>query len=64
MPNGRLNFPEKEKKNIADFIIKFDALAMKAETDNTHTIFLLKKNIKTNIINNIRVFTYVNINIA
>ena len=33
------------KKNTADFMIKFDALAMKADTDKLHAIFLLKKNI-------------------
>ena len=33
------------KKNIADFMIKFKAMAIKADTDNLHTIFLLKKNI-------------------
>jgi len=32
------------KKNMADFIIKFKALAIKADTDELHTIFLLKKN--------------------
>jgi len=32
------------KKNIADFIIEFEALAMKADIDELHTIFLLKKN--------------------
>jgi len=32
------------KKNIADFIIKFEALAMKVDTDELHVIFLLKKN--------------------
>ena len=36
---------KQEKKNMADFIIEFDALAMKADTDELHTIFLLKKNI-------------------
>ena len=30
---------------MADFIIKFDVLAMKADTDELHTIFLLKKNV-------------------
>jgi len=35
---------KQEKKNIADFIIEFEALAMKADTDELHTIFLLKKN--------------------
>ena len=33
------------KRNTVDFIIKFEALAMKADTDELHTIFLLKKNV-------------------
>ena len=33
------------KWNIADFIIEFEALAMKANTDELHAIFLLKKNV-------------------
>ena len=33
------------KKNTADFMIEFKALAMKMDTDELHTIFLLKKNI-------------------
>ena len=33
------------KRNTADFIIEFEALAAKADTDELHTIFLLKKNI-------------------
>ena len=36
---------KQEKKNTVDFIIEFDALAMKADTDELYTIFLLKKNI-------------------
>jgi len=36
---------KQEKKNMADFMIEFDALAMKADTDELHAIFLLKKNI-------------------
>jgi len=32
------------KQNTADFIIEFEALAMKADTDELHAIFLLKKN--------------------
>jgi len=32
------------KKNMTDFIIEFEALAMKVDTDELHTIFLLKKN--------------------
>jgi len=31
-------------------MIKFEALAMDAEANNMHTIFLLKKNIKIDII--------------
>jgi len=38
------------KQNIADFIIEFEALAMKADTDELHTIFLLKKNPRQDII--------------
>jgi len=32
------------KRNTVDFIIKFEVLAMKADTDKLHAIFLLKKN--------------------
>ena len=38
------------KKNTADFIIEFEALAMKADTDELHAIFLLKKNVQQDII--------------
>ena len=38
------------KKNMADFMIEFDALAMKADTDELHAIFLLKKNVQQDII--------------
>jgi len=41
------------KKNTADFIIEFDTLAMKANTDELHTIFLLKKNVQPDIIKTI-----------
>jgi len=34
------------KWNTADFIIEFEALAMKAETDKLHAVFLLKKNVQ------------------
>jgi len=30
---------------MADFIIKFEALAIKTDTDELHAIFLLKKNV-------------------
>ena len=33
------------KKNIADYMIEFKALTMKANTDELYAIFLLKKNI-------------------
>ena len=33
------------KQNTAYFIIEFEALAMKADTDELHAIFLLKKNV-------------------
>ena len=32
------------KRNTADFIVEFKALVMKADIDELHTIFLLKKN--------------------
>jgi len=41
------------KKNTADFMIEFDILAMKADTDELHAIFLLKKNIQQDIIKTI-----------
>ena len=41
------------KKNTVDFMIEFDALAMKADTDELHTIFLLKKNVRQDIIKTI-----------
>ena len=30
---------------MVDFMIEFEALAMKADTDELHIIFLLKKNV-------------------
>jgi len=36
---------KQQKRNTADFIIEFEALAMKAETDELHAVFLLKKNV-------------------
>ena len=44
---------QQDKKHIADFIIKFEALAMKAETNDTNAIFLLKKNVQADIIKTI-----------
>ena len=44
---------KQEKKNTVDFMIEFNALAIKADTDELHTIFLLKKNIRPDIIKTI-----------
>jgi len=41
---------KQEKKNIVNFMIKFDILAMKADTNELHTIFLLKKKVRSDII--------------
>jgi len=41
------------KRNTADFIIEFEALAMKADTNELYAIFLLKKNIRHDIIKTI-----------
>jgi len=41
------------KQNTADFMIEFKVLAMKANTDELHAIFLLKKNIWSDIIKTI-----------
>ena len=47
MPNRRLR---QGKELITDLIIEFETLAMKAKTDNVYTIFLLKKNVRNDII--------------
>jgi len=36
---------KQEKKNTVDFMIEFDTLAMKTDTDKLYAIFLLKKNV-------------------
>ena len=41
---------KQRKWNIVDFMIEFDTLVMKADTDELHVIFLLKKNIQQDII--------------
>ena len=41
---------KQEKKNMEDFMIEFDTLAMKADTDELYAIFLLKKNVQQDII--------------
>ena len=42
-----------EKQHTADFMIKFKALTIQADTDELHTIFLLKKNVQQDIIKTI-----------
>ena len=44
------------KKHIANFLIKFMALASKAQTNNQYAIFLLKKNVNWEIIRAIIVY--------
>ena len=41
------------KKNIADFMIEFNVLAMKVDINELHAIFLLKKNVRHDIIKTI-----------
>jgi len=41
----RIESFKQEKQNTTNFIIEFEILAMKADTDELHTIFLLKKNV-------------------
>jgi len=41
---------KQEKRNTVDFIIEFETLAIKADTDKLYAIFLLKKNIQQDII--------------
>ena len=41
---------KQNKKHITNFIIEFEMLAIKTETDKLHVIFLLKKNIQMDII--------------
>ena len=41
------------KKHIMDFIIKFEVLAMKRKKDNMYVIFLLRENVRSNIIKTI-----------
>ena len=44
---------KQEKEKIADFMIEFEALAMKADIDELYVIFLLKKNVQPDIIKTI-----------
>jgi len=44
---------KQERRHIADFITKFKILSIKAEVDVMHIIFLLKKNVRSNIIKTI-----------
>jgi len=44
---------KQEKKNIVDFMIEFEALVIKVDTNELHAIFLLKKNVQQDIIKTI-----------
>jgi len=46
----KIKIHKQNKKHITNFIIKFEALVIKTETNEIYIIFLLKKNIKTDII--------------
>ena len=52
MLNRKLKYSSKERRTsqISDFMIELKVLAIKAKTDDIHTIFLLKKYIRTDII--------------
>ena len=42
-----------KKEEYTDFMIEFNALAMKVDTNKLHAIFLLKKNVQQDIIKTI-----------
>jgi len=44
---------KQDKKHITNFMIKFETLVIKAKMDNKYTIFLLKKNVRIDIIKTI-----------
>ena len=44
---------KQDKKYIANFMIEFEALFVKADIDELYVIFLLKKNIQADIIKTI-----------
>ena len=49
----KIKFFKQGKWNTADFMIEFEALAMKTDIDELHAIFLLKKNVQPDIIKTI-----------
>jgi len=49
----RIEFFKQGKQNTTNFMIEFDALAIKADIDKLYAIFLLKKNMKQDIIKRI-----------
>ena len=51
--NWKIKLFRQEKKYFTNIIIKFKVLAMKAKTNDIHVIFLLKKNVRTDIIKTI-----------
>ena len=55
----RIEFFKQGKKNTVDFMIEFEALAIKADTDELHAIFLLKKNVQQDIIKTILGYLFI-----
>ena len=49
----RIESFKQEKRNTANFMIEFEVLTMKADIDKLHAIFLLKKNMRQDIIKTI-----------
>ena len=49
----RIEFFKQEKQNTANFMIEFEILTIKADTDELYAIFLLKKNMWQDIIKTI-----------
>ena len=49
----RIKSFKQEKRNTANFMIEFEVLAIKADINELHAIFLLKKNMRQDIIKTI-----------
>ena len=47
------------KKNMTDFMIEFEVLAMKVNTNELYIIFLLKKNVQQDIIKTILGYLFI-----
>src|SRR5215813_4227086 len=49
----RIETFKQSNKHVADFLIEFEVLKSKAGTDDAHAIFLLKRNVRSDIIKTI-----------